>query len=501
MNEKTETMYRQLMAEYEHEINSHFTDSLTGLFNHGFFQIALDREFKRSKRQMTPFTLALIDIDLFSTYNRLYGHVEGDRMLKDIAGLIKDNIREMDLAARYSGDVFAVVLAKSEAAQALTTMERIREAAGARSSGEITLSIGLASYPRDAATREGIIDKAQEALLQAKIKGKNRVDFFKTEKETVEEQKSRILVVDDEPRNLKLLEAMLLPLNYDVIKAGGGEEALSIVCKTEVDLILLDVMMPGMNGYEVCRRLKGNESTRLIPIVMVTALNDMDAKIRGIEAGVDDFITKPPNKLELLTRIKNLIRVKSLNNNLTSLQSVLFSLANAVEAKDAYTRGHVWRVSETAVALCKKMGLSEKTIKAIKLAGIIHDIGKIGVPEEILNKPGPLDPVEREIMQRHAHIGYKICLPLKKTLGIALDIIRHHHEKLDGSGFPNGLKGEEVSLGARIMAVVDIYDALVSDRPYRKAMTKQKALEILREEAAEGKLDSRIVEALIEMVQ
>ncbi|HDH06412.1 MAG TPA: response regulator [Nitrospirae bacterium] len=358
----------------------------------------------------------------------------------------------------------------------------------------------LASCPGDAVSKEDLISKAQEALLQAKIKGKNRIECFETEKEIVDDGKPKILVVDDEPNNLKLLEALLVPLNYEVIKASGGEEALLIVNRTDIDMVLLDIMMPGMNGYEVCRRLKGNENTRLVPIVMVTALNDMDAKIKGIEAGVDDFITKPPNKLELLTRIKNLIRVKALNNSLTNLKSVLFSLANAVEAKDEYTKGHVCRVSDTAAALCKKIGMSERSIKAVKLAGIIHDIGKIGVPEDILNKPGPLTPGERAVMKKHAYIGYKICLPLKRTLGSALDIIRYHHEKLDGSGFPDGLKGEEISIEARVMAVVDIYDALVSDRPYRKAISKREALDILLREADEGKLDKRIVEYLIEMM-
>ena len=265
-------------------------------------------------------------------------------------------------------------------------------------------------------------------------------------------------------------------------------------------MILLDIMMPNMNGYEVCRRLKGSEHTRLIPVVMLTSLDDVESKIKGIEVGADDFLSKPANNMELLARTKSLIKLKKLNNNLISIESVLFSMANAVEAKDAYTQGHVERVSNMAMTLGTKMGLSAREIEALRFGGALHDIGKVGVSGDILNKPGSLNADEFEIMKAHADIGYKICLPLKKNLGLALDVIRHHHEKLDGSGYPDGLKGEEVPMVARIMAVVDIYDALITNRPYRKGMSREKAFRILREEAGEGKLDTKVVELLIETI-
>ncbi len=481
--------------------DSPFKDSLTGLFNHGFFQISLEMEVKRSRRYGGPFTLALLDIDSFNGYNRKHGHGKGDWLLKEMARIIRESIRKVDLAARYSGDVFALVLTNSSVEQALALMERIRQAATGLSGSEMTVSIGLASYPGDAVLKENLIRRAEDALLQAKLKGRNRIDFSRREIKPVEDPNSRILVVDDEPQNLKLLEALLVPLHYDVIKASNGKEAISLVQKTGVDLVLLDVMMPEMNGYEVCRRIKGNEETRLIPVVMLTALDDMKAKINGIEAGADDFLTKPPNKMELLTRVKTLIKVKGLNDNLTSLESVLFSLANVVEAKDEYTKGHIWRVAELAVALGERVGLTEKNIRALKLGGMIHDIGKIGIPKEILNKPGPLSPDEREVMKNHANIGYRICLPLEKTLGTALEIIRYHHEKLDGSGYPEGLRGEEIPICAQVMAVVDIYDALVSDRPYRKKISNERAAEILLQETTEGRLDRQIVEYLIEIIR
>jgi putative two-component system response regulator len=489
----------QIQVHYEREINLPFKDSLSGLFNHGLFQIALDKEVKRAERHGESFALALIDIDSFSAFNRHYGHMQGDRILKKVAGLIQDNIRQADLAARYSGDVFAVILTKSSIQSALVAAERIRQAVE-MSCGGPTVSVGLSSYPRDSSDREGLIKKAQKSLLQAKTSGKNRVHFFEKDNKPAAEATSRILVVDDEPLNAKLLEALLAPMNYEVIKAFNGEEALSLVSKVDVDLVLLDIMMPGLDGYEVCQHLKASEATRLIPIVMVTALDDIEAKIKGIEVGADDFLTKPPNKVELLARIRSLINVKSLNDRLANFENVLFSLAGAVEAKDAYTQGHIQRVANMAVALARKMGLSKSEIESVRVGGILHDIGKIGVSRTILNKREPLTAQEQELMKAHTDVGYKICLPLKKNLGPALEVIRSHHEKLDGSGYPDGLKGEQISTVARVMTVVDIYDALVTDRPYRKRMAKEKALHILRQEAKEGKLDQKVIEALMELV-
>lgn len=485
-------MDRLLKEDYEKEIKAPMTDSLTGLFNHGFFQICLDREIKRSERHGTWFTLALIDIDWFSGFNRRHGSLEGDRMLRTIAAQIQANIREVDLAARFLGDIFAVLFIMAEAQQAEAAAQRIRRAVEETTKGKLSVSIGLASFYREA-TPAGLLHKAREALTQAKTRGRNRVELYQKTPPLPEDHKPTVLVVDDEERNLKLLEALLLGLNYQVLKASRGEEAINTVHRADVDLILLDIMMPGMNGYEVCRRLKTNELTRLIPIILLTALSGTEAKVKGIEAGADDFLTKPPNRTELLARTKSLIRVKSLNDNLTNIEAVLFSLANAIEARDPYTEGHVQRVAQLALALGSRMNLPARDMRALKLGGALHDIGKIKVPDGILNKPGPLTAEERDIMETHAGAGHQICLPLQKNLGLALEVIRGHHEKLDGTGYPDGLSAEEIPMVARIMAVVDIYDALVTDRPYRKGMPKDKALRIIGEMAEEGKIDSEVV--------
>ena len=493
-------MDTSLAEQYKNKIGVSFTDRLTGLYNNGFFQISLDYELKRFERYGNKFSIAFIDVDSFSYYNTLHGPLEGDLLLIKIAGLIKKNSREVDIAARYSGNLFAVIVTESDSQEALNVAERIRQDIENEYNGGVTVSIGLACCPDDATTSRLLISKANEALTKAKLHGKNNIHFFEKESNSGGDIPPTVLIVDDDVRNLKLLEGILIPTNFEIIKATNGIDTLSIVQKTNVDLILLDVMMPEMDGYEVCRQLKASEATRLIPVVLITALDDREARIKGIEVGADDFITKPPNKMELLARTKSLIKLKKLNDNLASIEYVLFSLAKTVEAKDKYTQGHVERVSKLAIALGRKMGISEREMEALRYGGILHDIGKIGIPGDILNKPGPLSNEEWEVMKNHPLAGYNICLPLKKNLGSALEVVRHHHEKLDGSGYPDGIKNDEISTAARIMAVVDIYDALVTDRPYRKGMPLEKAIEILRQEANNNKLDQAVVNYLIEVV-
>jgi putative two-component system response regulator len=439
-------------------------------------------------------------VDSFSRCNEKYGHAEADRILKEVAGLIKRNIREVDLASRFGGDVFAILLVATNTLNASIVGERIRQAVEKQYTGDLSVSIGLASAPRDGATRDQLIKKATRALLQAKLKGKNKVHFFEHEDEEIEREKSLIMIVDDDHRNVKLMEAMLTQHEFRVAKAYSGDDALTLIEKTDVDLILLDVMMPGIDGFEVCRRLKTANETRMIPIIMLTALDNQEARVKAIEAGADDFITKPPNREELLARTRSLLKVRKLNRSLTGIENVLFSLAAAVEAKDSYTEGHTRRVSNLAMQMGKKLNLCPRELEALKYGGMLHDVGKIGVPSTILNKPGKLDAAEWEIMMNHTDIGYRICLPLKSLLGSALDIIRHHHEKLCGSGYPDGLTGDSISMPARIMAVVDIFDALTTNRSYRPALSVAEALDILKKETAEGKLDKQVVGVLIELV-
>ncbi len=491
----------ELQEIYEKQIRAPFSDALTGLFNYGFFSMYLDKEIQRAKRSGEKFTLCLVDIDEFSIFNRKHGEVKGDLALKRVGMLFSRYIRGSDICARLYSDLFAVIITATGTDAALTAMERLRHEVERGMGGSLTVSAGLATYPEHGSDKKSLMETARNALTTAKIKGGNRTLACRPSKKPVPTAKNRVLVVDDEELNLKLFEAFLESQGYEVITAANGLRALSIIEKTEIDLVLLDVMMPELDGFRVCRTLKSREDTRLIPVILVTAMHDLDAKVRGIEAGADDFISKPPNKFELTTRIKSLIRTRNLNKNLTSIENVLISLANAVEAKDSYTQGHIERVSYMALEVGKHLEIPGEDIEALRMGCILHDVGKISVPRSVLNKPGKLNGKEWEMLKMHPVTGYKICLPLKKTLGAALEVIRHHHEKLDGTGYPDGLSGDEIPILARIAAIVDIYDALTTDRPYRKAISREKALDIMLGEASRGKIDNGILKEFIKVTE
>ena len=315
----------------------------------------------------------------------------------------------------------------------------------------------------------------------------------------VEAGHSLILVVDDNALNRQFLKDELEDKGYLVSTAEDGEEALAIVAENPPDLILLDVMMPKLDGYEVCRRLKSDERTILIPVVMVTALTASHERIKGIGVGADDFLSKPYNRLELLTRVRSLLKLKRHTDELENAETVLFTLALSVESKDPYINDHCGRLARYSVALGRKQGLPPEQLKALHRGGILHDLGKIGVPDSILLKPGPLNDVERAVIREHPAIGEKICAPLK-SLRLVLPIIRHHHERWDGTGYPDGLAGEAIPITARILQSVDIYDALITERPYKPAYSHEQACAIMREEVARGWWDRTMVEALITLL-
>jgi putative two-component system response regulator len=278
-----------------------------------------------------------------------------------------------------------------------------------------------------------------------------------------------------------------------------GEQALKALWSEQVDLILLDVMMPNGSGFDVCRAIKSDVKTRLIPVVLVTSLTDRDDRIHGIECGADDFLAKPINKEELLARARSLLRLKQFTDELECAETVLFSLALSIEAKDPYTVGHCDRLSQYSVVLAERLGLPPELQVALRRAGIVHDIGKVAVPDQILLKPGPLTADEWKVMNQHPLVGERICAPLKSFRHV-LPVIRHHHEKLDGSGYPDGLKGKQIPLIARVLQTVDVYDALTTVRPYRKALSPKEAFAVMRDEVKRGWWDSSIVdkfEALI----
>jgi putative two-component system response regulator len=310
---------------------------------------------------------------------------------------------------------------------------------------------------------------------------------------TPEGREGTILVADDNEANRDLLSALLSAEGYRVVCAADGQQALDHMGSDSIDLALLDVVMPRRTGFEICQAMKSKPETRLIPVVLLTSLNSDADRIHGIMCGADDFLTKPVNKHELLARVHSLLRLKHFTDELDNAETVLFSLALSIEAKDPYTEGHCDRLSKYSVALGEKLDLSEELRVALRRGGLVHDIGKLAVPESILLKPGPLTPEERKIMEKHTIDGERICAPLRSFRHV-LPIIRHHHEKWDGSGYPDGLKGEKIPLTARILQVTDIYDALTTDRPYRKALPSEKAFAIMREEVKRGWWDASILE-------
>lgn len=301
----------------------------------------------------------------------------------------------------------------------------------------------------------------------------------------------RVLVVDDYEPNVELMEAYLEEMGCQVWVARDGLDALRQVRRRPPDLILLDVMLPGLDGFTICRTLKGDPETRLLPVVLITALDQARDRLQGIEAGADDFIVKPVQRVELTARVRSLLRLKAVYDRLDDAARVIIALARAVAAKDHHTDDHTGRVGQAASQLGAAAGLAGGVLQDLWWGGIVHDIGKIGIPDAILLKPAPLTQEEALVMQGHVLIGEEIARPLHSAASL-LPIIRHHHERIDGGGYPDRLAGDEIPITARIVAICDAYDAMTSDRPYRSGFTTQAAAAEL-EKGAGRQWDARLV--------
>src|SRR5258706_3280874 len=309
-----------------------------------------------------------------------------------------------------------------------------------------------------------------------------------------------ILVADDKIPNRELMDELLSAEGFKVITAADGAEALQQMAKGPIDLVLLDVMMPRLNGFDTCKQIKADPETYLTPVILVTALSDKQDRIEGIRVGADDFLSRPVDRTELLARVRSLLKLKQRTDELERAESVLFTLARSIEGKDPYTHGHCERLAEYSASLGEQLDLPEDQITALRRAGIVHDVGKIAVPDAILLKPGRLTPDEWTIIREHSVVGVRICAPLK-SFRFVLPIIRHHHEKLDGSGYHDGLRGEAIPITARVLQIVDVYDALTTDRPYKKAFSITDALQTMKEEVARGWWDPHIFDQFEQLVR
>ncbi|MCF8032325.1 MAG: response regulator [Desulfarculaceae bacterium] len=324
-----------------------------------------------------------------------------------------------------------------------------------------------------------------------------------------EDASRKVLVVDDEELNRELLEDLLIPLGYEVTSAPDGQSALDMAAQDPPDVILLDVMMPGLNGFEVARKLRQEAKTQNTPIVMVTALKAVEDRVKALESGANDFLSKPVDKVELQATVASQMKVKAYHDFMEGYQSKLeaevarrtmelrqalgrlkqssldtiMRLARAAEYKDEDTGAHILRMSSYGAAIARQMELGDEVAQWILYAAPMHDVGKIGIPDHILLKPGPLDEDEWVIMKTHTTIGGQILSGAKAGyLKLAEIIALTHHERWDGAGYPHGYKGDETPLVGRIAALSDVFDALTSKRPYKEAFSVEKSMEIIKED-------------------
>lgn len=315
----------------------------------------------------------------------------------------------------------------------------------------------------------------------------------------IERETPAILVVDDVQSNLELLEAIFLKEGFRVYNALRATEAIEIFKKHPVDIAVLDVMMPGMDGFELCTRLKDISGKRFFPVILLTALTDRNSRIRGLESGAEDFISKPFDTSELLLKIKSLLKLKTLQEELDHSENIILTLAVAMEARDPYTKGHSTRVSNLSVDFLSFLGFSQKDREEMKKAGILHDIGKICLSQSLLRKPGPLTKEEMEMIKTHTLLGEDLCRPLVSMRKI-LPAIRYHHERWDGKGFPDRLAGHDIPPMARILSIIDSFDAMVSVRPYRERRSVKETLETMNTERYSGQWDTELLGDFLDMM-
>jgi putative two-component system response regulator len=288
-----------------------------------------------------------------------------------------------------------------------------------------------------------------------------------------------ILVIEDEPTQRDLLARVLEREGYDTLGVGNGEMGLRAIAEYAPQMVLLDLTLPGINGFDICRQLRSEPLTATLPVIIITAHTSMEDMVAALDAGADDFLTKPVQHVELLARIRSAMRLRRAITSLERATQIVAALANAVEAKDLGLVHHCRWLAHHAARVGASVGLRGEELEAVAYGALLHDVGKIGVPEHLLRKEGPLSDDEWSLMSRHPEIGERICRPLQSSVGFA-PIIRHHHERFNGGGYPDGLHGEQIPLGARIVSVADAYEAMVHGRPYQPAQAHERASDELR---------------------
>ncbi len=419
-----------------------------------------------------------------------------------VADRLRSLVRGSDTLVRYGGEEFVVLLPQTRADEALVLAERMRTgvaelsvSVGDDKTVQVTVSLGVASYPQDAADGPTLLQRGDAAMYVAKRSGRNRSVGCGASAQASSAD-ARVLLVGDRNASLGTLDGYLTAEGYHPCYVASGVEAIEFCRNESPDLIVMDATVSGHANFDICNRLKQDSRTQRLPILMITTADAREEKLCAIEAGTDEFIAMPIDPVELATRVRALVRGKRDMDVLEDAETVVFSLARAVEDRDPMLANHMERVANYAVQVGQALGCSERELKALWRAGRAHDIGKIAIPDEILLKPGQLTDEEFSVIREHPDKGYRLLVPLR-TFGDALPAVRFHHERLDGSGYPLGLRGDEVPRLAQILAVVDVYDALTANRHYRAALSQEQALNLLREEASRGLHDPAIVDAFI----
>jgi len=518
-------------------------DPLTNMPNRRSFDERIYLEWKRAMREKSIISLLIVDIDNFRVFNDTYGHLRGDLVLTTIANLITQTLkRPGDFAARWGGEEFIVLLPETEVNGAFMIAEQIRDTI---SNNKITLpdgqivnvsvSIGINTrVPTPDYSVDNLIHYADDALYIAKVNGRNRVQcydaaWFSSPVQRSAEMKT-IFAVDDNSTNLLAAEEALSE-QYNVVTLSSASIMFDFLNTVVPDLILLDIEMPDMNGFEALKVLKDDMRHASIPVIFLTAKTDDASEARGFEMGVVDFIQKPFSKPVLRNRIKAHLDIDEIIRDRTNLlqqrtellqykteklirlqNSMTTVLANIVENRDKLAGSHVehtakyLRILLNALFECGSYvdEVMEWDVEGIISSARLHDIGKVAVSDVILNKPGKLTSKEYEIVKKHAGAGEDIITDVIAESGSdpflhnAKVFAGSHHEKWDGTGYPRGLKGEEIPLQGRIMAIADVYDALVSERPYKHAFSHAKAEEIIRENSGTH-FDPQIVDIFLKV--
>ena len=493
-------------------------DQLTNLPNRRSFELRLNSEWRRALREQKPLSILMIDVDRFKDYNDAYGHQQGDAALQIAAKVYSASIKRAgDFAARWGGEEFIVLLPNTDPRGAIGVAELIRSTIETTiipdpngKATKITVSVGVSTWMHGRSdTLDELISEADTSLYAAKNSGRNRVVHFSRNNLVKKDEKRKtVFIVDDNATNLTAAEDALEE-EYRVVALSSAAQMFTILKRLTPDMILLDIEMPDMDGFEAMERLKASSAYTHIPVIFLTGLIDAESEAHGIELGAVDFIAKPFSKPVLLNRIRNHLHIDNLirkrttqlvmrTEQLIRLQnSIVYTLSDIVESRDENTGGHIDRTvtfMEILISAMLERGVYADDMRNWNLDSVIssarlHDIGKIAIPDAILNKPGPLTTEEAKIMKSHTVEGERI---LDKAMQRADDteflhnaklFAAYHHERWDGSGYSYGMKGMEIPLHGRIMAVVDVYDALVSERPYKKTFTHEQAVSIITEES------------------